>query len=439
MTNKCGIWSTTFDSNWAIDIRMRPRFTQHPVTQNASILLFIQSLAYLAPLLSVPHLTRSLGLAAYGALALSLSLIPVGVLLLDYGMTLALTPRISEQRQATEKVGELLGAMLAIKAVILLLATVGLGLAIQSRLLNVEHQLIIWLTLLSAAAIAMQPIWLLQGIERAGPLAWAALASQLCYLGLVLLWIRTPADVAWTLIAQAFAQSLAAGIGWHAAVRAGFRPRRPPASEIGALARCSAPFFASRLAVASYTMTGTATVGLLTSTKLAAGYFLAEQIFKALQALIYPMTQALYAHLAASRNLQLLWRVGAVVSIAFWCGGTVVVVLAPWIVTVVAGAEFLGSVTSLRIFMLALAFSAPSLFLGYPLFSAMGRPAGANRAVIIASTIHISVLVVLAATDKVTPTTIAAAVAFTEACVLAIRVREAAILLRYDSPRLEGR
>ncbi len=417
---------------------MPVKFIQHPVTRNAGALLFIQSLAYLAPLLSVPHLTRSLGLAAYGALALSLSLIPVAVLMLDYGMTLAATPRISERRLAPERVGELLGAILVIKAAIFLVLTAILGLLLHYALPDTEQQTIAWLTLLSSAAIALQPVWLLQGIERAGPLAWAALASQLVYLGLVLLWVRTPGDVVWALLAQSLAQALAAGIGWRAVLRAGFAPRRPPSASVRDLLHSSSPFFASRLAVASYTMTGTAAVGLTTSTKLAAGYFLAEQIFKALQALVYPLTQALYAHLAASRDLRLLWTVGATVSIVFWCGGIVVVVAAPWIISVVAGDEFLGSVTTLRIFMLALAFSVPSLFLGYPLFSAVGQPAGANRAVIIASGIHVTVLATLVATQTVTATAIAAATALTEACVLALRMRDAAMLLRYHRPRVQG-
>ncbi|HRD89030.1 oligosaccharide flippase family protein [Accumulibacter sp.] len=417
---------------------MPGKFIQHPVTRNAGALLFIQSLVYLAPLLSVPHLTRSLGLAAYGALALSLSLIPVAVLMLDYGMTLAATPRISEQRLAPERVGELLGAILVIKTAIFLVLTAILGLLLHYALPDTAQQTIAWLTLLSSAAIALQPVWLLQGIERAGPLAWAALAAQLGYLSLVLLWVRTPGDVVWALVAQSLAQALAAGIGWRAVLRAGFAPRRPPPASVRDLLHSSSPFFASRLAVASYTMTGTAAVGLTTSTKLAAGYFLAEQIFKALQALVYPLTQALYAHLAASRDLRLLWTVGATVSIVFWCGGIVVVVAAPWIISVVAGDEFLGSVTTLRIFMLALAFSVPSLFLGYPLFSAVGQPAGANRAVIIASGIHVTVLATLVATQTVTATAIAAATALTEGCVLALRMRDAAMLLRYHRPRVQG-
>lgn len=418
---------------------MPGRYLRHPVARNSSLLLLIQGLAYVAPMFSLPHLTRSLGLSVYGELAVSLSLIPVGALLLDYGMTLSVTPRISEQRKAPEKIGELLGAMLVIKAVIFLLAAAALALVIQARLLGVEHQSLYWLTLLAASAIAVQPVWLLQGIERMGPLAWAALASQLCYLLLVLLWVRAPADVLWALIAQVLAQSLAASMGWLAAVRAGFRPRWPVTAEVSFLARYSMSFFASRLAVASYTMTGTAVVGTLTSTKLAAGYFLAEQIFKALQALIYPATQALYAHLAASRDLQLLWRVGTAVCTAVWCAGVLVAVAAQWIVTVIAGAEFLDSVSALRVFMLALAFSAPSLFLGYPLFSALGRPAGANRGVIIASAIHILVLTALVAMKEVSPNTIAAAVAFAEACVLTIRIRDAAALLRHSPPSLQAR
>ena len=85
------------------------------IIRNTAALQVIQIANQLLPLVTIPHLTRALGVDAYGAYAYALALTTIACVVTDFGFNLWATAEVSQNRNDRQLVNRLFGAVMGAK------------------------------------------------------------------------------------------------------------------------------------------------------------------------------------------------------------------------------------------------------------------------------------------------------------------------------------
>jgi len=391
-------------------------------------LLVLQIAGYALPLLAMPLLGRALGPEGLGTFALSVSLAQIGYLVADFGFSVSATDRIARHLGDRELVNRLASQVLACKLALLALlalpTTAFAALSAEPRAVGV-----VLLTWLLTAALTLQPAWLLQAFGR---LASFTLALFVCRAGFVLAiyaMVRDPGDLWLVLGINALSHLAAAAAGWLVVRRLDVRlVPVSPAECLTALAR-SFSFMLSRAAAASYTSAATALLAIGGAGPHAVGqYAAAEQIYRGLQGLVQPATQALLPFMSSRRDLVLFRRLFWLILALTLAAAIACAMLAEPLMALVFGSGFAESAGLLQLFMLVLVIYVPGVLLGYPFLAAFDRAALANRSVLLAGAAQVAIVAILFATDRLTASTLILSILAAELVVLATRLRWARVL-----------
>lgn len=383
-------------------VRLR-RFTEHRVARNAGALGLLQVVNYGAALVVLVHLTRVLGVRTYGVVAFSIGITQVLSVVLDLGFAMSATERVAVHRENRRFVGRLAGAVLLLKLAAFVVGALVVAAYASQTEKYAEYASLFMLSLLPLLGHALQPLWFFQGIERMRYVTIVTGAARLAYVAGVMLLVRSEADFLWVPVADGIAQLGAAALGLYLLSGSGYRIARPRRREVRYAWGKTAGFLWSRMAATLQTNSGILLLGLAAAPATVAVYSLAEQMYRALHSVFAPVTHALYPYMAKERKLGLLARVTAL------CLGVAVVgavaghLLAPVVIPPYLGEEWRAALPVIDVFLVAATVHVLVLMAGYPLAAALGRLDVANRAVILATVLHLAFAALLLALGAATP------------------------------------
>ena len=391
------------------------------LARNTSALFQLQILNYIFPLILLPFLTRILGLEAYGVYAFNIAVIQVATIVTDYGFNLSATYEISKNRDRPEYVNDLIGSVYFIKLILLLIVAIVVALFFMIYPKYAEYRLFMLLTIIPIAGMTFQPIWFFQGIEQMKYITIYTCLSKFSYVVLVLLFVRSADQIVRIVLANGVAQVGAAIIGWRLIKRIGYAPRIPDRGFVKKVFNDSRGFFLSRAAASTYTTAGSFYLGLLAAPSQVAIFSASEQLYKAAQNIFTPLIQSLYPFMARKPDYPVFFRT---LMGAMFCCSVVCVsgyFLAPDIIKIVYGENFLGAFPVFNIFLVMLMVTIPSMMLGYPFLGALGKADLANTSVIIAGVVQIALLFFVYFFSTVTAIHVALSILFIEVIVLLLR------------------
>ena len=401
---------------------------------NAGALFALQLANYLLPFLIIPFLTRTLGVSLYGVVAFGLALVQIACIVTDFGFNLSATRQIASHSDDREFIRKVIGAVHVCK--FFLLVPIGLLFLVfifsQEQKYG-EHASFFFLLLMPVVGQTFQPIWFFQGIERMGFITVFLVLARSSYVVLAILWVSVPEDYVWVAIANGVAQILGALVAVGFMVRLGYAPIWPDWPFVRRIFTESVEFFWSRAAVATYTAGGVFFMGIVYTPINVAYYSAAEQLYKGAQALLQPLTQALYPYMVKRKDVMIFFRVFTVVTLLALVGCGIGLVTGNWFLVLIFGEDFSQSYPLLCIFLIAFCVVAPSVLLGYPFLGAFGDSKSANRSVIIGGGIQVVVLTFLYLSGITEGLVVALSVLLVEVFVLSYRVIKARDILKYCS------
>lgn len=393
----------------------------HRVTRNAAALGVVQVANYLVPLLLLPFLTRQLGMAAFGTVAVVLAAIQLAFVITDYGFSLSATLDVSLHRDDRGYLNRKIGAVFAAKGMLLaaLLALFGLALLLHEPLRAYRPFFVA--AFLGVIGQAFQPLWLFQGLERMRQLAVYLVASKLLYAGLVLALVRGPEDALAVIYCWGVAQVAGALLGLGFMGAQGFGASVPTWAGVIEELRGGAGFFLSRLAVAVYTSVNSLFLGTQGTVGVAA-YAVCEQVYKAGQNVTAPLTTALYPYMARQRHWTVFFRALGLGGLCLALGCLLLGVLAEPVLGLLFGAEYRAAAPVLRVFLVTVLVNYLGVAFGYSAYAALGRVQVANVTVMLGGVLHLGLLGLLLVLGEATPLGVALATLATESLVMAMRV-----------------
>lgn len=322
---------------------------------NVAALGALQIANYLIPLLTLPYLTRVLGVTAFGELAFVLAVMAYFILLVDYGFSWGATAQIAAHRNDINFISSVFNATWTAQWVLVLISGAILIIGIAS-LSFFSPNAPLYLTGFSLViSSVLMPLWLLQGLERMHEVTLFQVSGRLMALPPLFLFVKSPQDTIWA-IAFTGAGPLLGGLlslYWIRKKRL-ILWQRPSWSQTMNALRTGRPLFFSKISISLYTLMTPLVLGAISGPSALAYFSLADKIRSAAQALLMPISQSLFPRLShlfkhyPHSAHQLLKRSSLVVVVLSGATSLFLWVAADNIILLLGGAAFTPAATVLR-------------------------------------------------------------------------------------------
>lgn len=345
------------------------RHLKGKLAQNIIALYGVQFSKYVLPLLTIPYLTRVLGVENWGLLAIAQSYASYIGTLVEYGFNLAGTREVARHPDDAEKLTELLAGVWGAEAIL-----VTLGLAVTAVMQHAvpafkDNPLLLWMGVYWSLTQAITPIWYFSGLERLKFVAALDFASKLLYTLCVFVFIRAPED-AWKVLGIQGTVSLFSTILIIVIIYREI-PFRWPTLGLARKALVTGwTMFIFLSSSSLYTTANAFILGLFVVPEFVAYYVGAEKLGKVFLMMLEPITRALYprlsnlVHSSREKAARLAkWGV-TTMGLVSSAAGIGVFISAPLLVKVVLGEGFEPTIPALRVMSVLIPTIALSNFLG---------------------------------------------------------------------------
>lgn len=331
--------------------------------RNAFALLAMQAINYLVPLVTLPYLTRTLGVDQYGALNLGISLTQYGMLFINFGFNLSATKYIAQNRHQPLLISRAFWETIIAKSLLFFVACTVLTFITLNVANFYEIRWIVFILFIQLLSVAIDPLWFFQGIEKLEKVSLIGSAIRLLNIPLLVLFVHNPQDVVIAALIQGGVLLIAAIVNIVLVKKAQIVVfvKLHQLKVIKAL-KYSLPLFIGSAAISLYNTSTPIILGLVSDYDQVGIYsasfrvqVAAIGVFTVLGQVIYPRVNHLFAtdtdaaYLFIKKLLIYLFPVLLISSLLFYF---IIPTLAPWIL----GDGFNESAETLKIM-------APMLFL----------------------------------------------------------------------------
>lgn len=365
------------------------------LTGNFFALFLMQLVNMLLPLLTLPFLGKVLGPSGFGLVMFSQAFIQYFVLITDFGFNLSATRKISINRDDFKKINEIVNAVYIIKILLLLLSGL-ITLVIVIFLSQFrEYWYIYALNFGVVIGNVLFPVWLFQGMEKMRYTTMLNIVAKTIFTFSIFFVVDSPDKLFLVPLLNSVGYIVSGVIGLSVAVRQfNLRYSSPNKTIIFSQLKESAQFFISRISVSAYTLTNTLILGLVSGHSMVAYFSIAEKLVNVVAVGISTVIDAVYPHMAKSKDIKLFKKIFGVIMVVSTVGCIILFVSSDFIISIIFGDNYSVSSHIFKIMIIATYISIPSMLIGYPLLAAFGHSSYANYSVLIASIIHIIMLLI---------------------------------------------
>lgn len=340
------------------------------------------------PLVTVPYLSRTLGPAGWGLVAMAQSFGMYGNLVVDYGFVYSATRQIATAKGAEEiehTIAAVSGAKIYLSLGALLLALAAYALVPLFH----EHPVLLWMAVLSEIIKALLPVYYFYGIQRVAIASLLDIAARTLSAAGIFLFVHEARD-GWKIFALSGGTSAVAALIGYYWISKRYVLRWPSLPEGWRMLRESWAMFLFRSAHSIFTLGNAFILGLFAPPQAVGYYAGAEKISTAAVGLLAPLTTVLYPRAAAlvkvsvsraakvTRYTLYLVAAGSVaMSLILWFG-------APLVVRLILGHNFTESEGVLKILSLRAPLIAWTNILGFQWLLVLGLEKQFQRITVVA-------------------------------------------------------
>jgi O-antigen/teichoic acid export membrane protein len=373
--------------------------TKPNLLHNILALSGVQALAYLLPLITLPYVTRVLGVEVWGTVALVQVVLSYFTMVTNWGFSLSGTRKVAEHRNDLDKLSEIFMTIwfaqwaLFILACLVLIGMIGFVPYFESNASFYLYGIGVIL------GNILFPVWFLGGLERMKELAGIQLFTRSLAVPLTFIFISKPSDAPLILAISGITEIVSGTLSIYWIKKTlHLKWVLPTKEKIYQEIKEGASVFSSFLWISCYTTITPIILGLMAGATAVGYYSLADRFIKAAQSFLAPISKAIFPRLsylykndfgAACRLLvkssKVFLLISLMVSIAMW-------ILAPYIIVLMGGEDFLPSIEILRWLSPVPFIVSLSNILGIQIMMANNKIAALNKVYGIAGVLSICIL-----------------------------------------------
>jgi len=162
--------------------------------ENFVSLSLLQIAGYIFPLITIPYLSRVIGVEKFGEIAFASTVVGYFQTVIDWGFNFAATRDIARNRQDKDKVSEIFSTVIWAKLLLMAISLIILLILVLIIPKFRQMSILIILTFLSILGQIMFPEWLFQALERMKYITILNLIAKAIFAGAVFVFIREKSD-----------------------------------------------------------------------------------------------------------------------------------------------------------------------------------------------------------------------------------------------------
>lgn len=405
MTNdKEGIFQSVADAPTEKESNIHHSLTKNKpsLRHNIFSLALLQGGNYLFPLLTLPWLTRVLGVEGFGRIGFATAFCMNFSLFSDYGFNLSATRQISIHRSDRVMRSRIFWSTLATKSILALAGFVLLVLlTIFVQRLSADKNLLL-VGYIAVIGTVITPVWYFQGVEQMSILTKVNLAARTAALPIIFLTVRQPDDLLMAMIITSGSGLFAGCLSMAMLVRLKQVDwMRPTFTDIKESLYDGWHLFISSAASSLSTVSTTVILGFIAG-NTEVGYFTAAQrLARAAQAMIAPINQAIYPRISHlmhhSRNeafalIRKLLKMQVMITLAI---SIAIVITAKLVTSIVFGNGYEASVTTLRWLAPIPFFGGLTNVFGVQTMIPLGRQEAFSRIIMVGGLVNLAMMALL--------------------------------------------
>lgn len=363
--------------------------------ENFFSLAILQGVTYVLPLVTMPYLVRVLGVEKFGLIAFAQSFIQYFIIITDYGFDLSATRSIAINRYNEEKIQEIVSSVCIIKLMLMSICFFALVLSIVLVPQFNGNGSIYLLTFGMVLGNILFPTWFFQGMESMKYITVLNILAKLIFTVFIFVIVRSPDDYIYVPEITSLGYIISGLISmWIIFTRFKVKLCLPTIKIILSYFHESTHFFLSRVSVSIYTSSNVFFLGLFVNAQMAGYYSVAEKLYSALCSLYQPLNSGLYPYMSKTKNIGfykklflLACTINTGICACFYF-------FSDDLISILCGEYFQLTKAVFKILLITVIIIVPSTLLGYPFLAALGYAKYVNNSVIMASIIHLIVLLV---------------------------------------------
>lgn len=377
--------------------RLKGTILKHKtLIQNFSYLSVLQVFNLLIPLLTYPYLIRILGKETYGLVIFAQAIVTYLVILVGFGFNISATRDISINRENKEKISEIVSSILIIKISLFAIACLILSILLLYIPQANSNKALFLYSMWACLYDVIFPIWYFQGIERMKYITHITLLSRLVFLGLIFLFIHSPADYIFVPVINGIG-AIVAGVFALAII---FRMHRikfkwQPFQNLKYYFMDSFPIFVSNVSISLYVSTNKVITGTFLGMEEVAYFDLAEKLtslFKIPQSIL---SQSLFPKISKEKNITFIkqiFKFSIIVNIFLFL---IILIGSKYIILILGGEQMLPALLVVNIIAITIPVIAMSNIFGFQMLIPFGFNKSFSRVILTSGLIYLLQLLIL--------------------------------------------
>lgn len=399
------------------------QLNEKKLVSNTMFLYLMRICNYVFPLITMPYLTRILGVERYGLYSWGNAVMNYFRLIIDFGFVIIGIELVAKYQNDKRELGKLIWGITILKLILFM----GVLLVFFSLILFVpkfkENFVFLGLFMLPLLVNIGNIDYVFQGLEKMQFIAYRTLITKTIFTVLVFVFVRNSSDYMKVPLLTFVGDFFVVMFMWHNLIlHEGIHLIRETASRIFLIFKQSVLFFISRCAGAIWSSGNIVFLGLLGGDAAVAQYSLAYSLICVLQNLITPIADSAYPYMVKSQNYKIVFTIIKFVEPVIIICSVIAIFVSTPVITIVFGAEYNISPRLFNIMLGIVIVTLPSCMLGFPAFSAFEVSEKANLAVIYAAGFHIAGALFLIVTNTFTVVNVSILTVFTECALLLFRI-----------------
>lgn len=390
--------------------------------QNTVWLYVVTGVKLVAPLVTLPYLTRVLSIETYGAVSYVKAYCTYVQLLLDFGFLLSATKQIVIAHDDLSRIGSIVGNTIAEKGILSLIAFMGTVVACVFVPLLRENSMFTFLYFLSCVMTIGILDFLYRGIEQMQYVAIPFLVTKSLSLLLTFLLVHSDDDLLLIPMLEILGNSSAAIISLtflrRLNIRISFTGLKRWLSDLAD----SFVYFLSNFATTFLGAMTTLVAGFILSSKDVAIWSICMMLLSAAKAMYGPIANSLYPRMLQTKDIKLVNSICLLSTVVLLLGCAAIFLFGKPIIIMFVGVKYEESAAILKWLIPSFFFSFYSMMYGWPVLGAIGKRDATTVTTIAAALLQVVLFGVVVASNNFSLISLSVCCGISEGVLLLLRI-----------------
>lgn len=340
---------------------------------NSSMLYLLNAAKMIFPLFTFPYLTRVLSIDGYALMVYVRTVMHYFQMWIDFGFMLSATKKIVLAGKDIKLLNQIVSNTITAKLILFVVGSFALGLISALIPLLRQNLLFVWLSTGSLFLSCFIVDYLFRGLEKMHEITIRFVIAKSVSTALTFVLIHSDKDLLRIPLLDICGSLAAVTLIYFQLKKYNISLVKPHLQHIWQHLKESFEYFLSNIATTAFGILNTFLIGIFLPEADIAIWAVALQFVMLAQMGYGPITDAIYPEMMRNKNWILikktLWLIMPLIVLG--CMG--LYVIAPWILTLVAGEKYLPAVPIFRLMLPVVLFAFPAMLCGWPSLGAIGK------------------------------------------------------------------